>query len=200
MLFEDGIAKELPAGAAVEAARATAKNVIWLFMVGGASHIETFDPKPALTKYADKTIAETPLENVIREPRVNKNIRVFAGSARLGTKILRPQVGFRKRGTCGTEVCDWLPNIGDCVDDMAVVRSLWTTDFSHTAQALAHTGRIIIDGREPCLGSWAHYGLGTINNNLPKFVVMGRAAERFWWRVRLASSKLPGPGTRRRAR
>ncbi|VTR92285.1 protein containing duf1501 : Uncharacterized protein OS=Singulisphaera acidiphila (strain ATCC BAA-1392 / DSM 18658 / VKM B-2454 / MOB10) GN=Sinac_6931 PE=4 SV=1: DUF1501 [Gemmata massiliana] len=174
MLFEDGIAKE-PAAAA----KAPAKNVIWLFMLGGASHIETFDPKPALTKYADKTIAETPFEKVIREPRVTKNFRMFAGSARLATKILRPQVGFQKRGKCGTEVCDWLPHVGGCADDIAVVRSLWTTDFSHTSQMLFHTGRIIIDGREPCLGSWAHYGLGTLNRDLPKFVVMGRPPSDF---------------------
>jgi hypothetical protein len=179
MLFEDGIAKELPTGVATAPTKATAKSVIWLFMVGGASHIETFDPKPALTKYADKTIAETPFESIIREPRVTKNIRMFSGAAKLETKILRPQVGFRKRGRCGTEVSDWLPHIGDCVDDMAVVRSLWTTDFNHSAQGLAHTGRIIIESREPCLGSWAQYGLGTLNRDLPKFIVMGHPPSDF---------------------
>lgn len=179
MLFEDGIARELPAGSKAESIKASAKSVIWLFMVGGASHLETFDPKPILNDYADKTIAETPFEKVIREPRVTKNFRMFAGSARLETKILRPQAGFKKRGQSGTEVCDWLPHIGDCVDDMAVVRSLWTTDFSHAAQTLAHTGRIIIDGRAPSLGSWVHYGLGTLNRDLPKFVVMGRQPSDF---------------------
>ena len=65
------------------------------------------------------------------------------------------------------------------MDDIAVIRSLWTTDFSHTAQQLFHTGRILIDGREPSLGSWAHYGLGTLNRQLPKFVVMGRPPSDF---------------------
>ena len=179
MLFEDGVARDLPANAAIESTKATAKSVIWLFMVGGASHMETFDPKPALSKYADKTIAETPFESVIREPRITKNFRMFAGAARLNTRILRPQVGFRKRGKCGTEVSDWFPNVGNHVDDLAVVRSLWTTDFNHTAQLLAHTGRILIDGREPSLGSWAHYGLGALNRDLPKFIVMGHPPSDF---------------------
>ncbi len=179
MLFEGGAAKEIPAGASAGSIKARAKSVIWLFMVGGASHIETFDPKPVLTKFAGKTIAETPFKNVVQDPKVAKNFRMFAGAARLETKILRPQIGFRKRGQCGTEVCDWLPRIGDCVDDLAVVRSLWTTDFNHTAQSLTHTGRLLIDGREPSLGSWAHYGLGTLNRNLPEFVVMGRPPSDF---------------------
>ncbi|HEY3787635.1 MAG TPA: DUF1501 domain-containing protein [Urbifossiella sp.] len=175
MLFEDGIAR-----ADAPANPGKAKSVIWLFMLGGASHLETFDPKPALHKFADKTIAETPFEDrVLKTPRLEENFRRFAGEARRGTKILRPQVGFKKRGRCGTDVCDWFPHIGDCVEDIAVVRSLWTTDFSHASQMLAHTGRIIIDGKEPCLGSWAHYGLGTLNQNLPKFVVMGRPPSDF---------------------
>ena len=181
MLFEDGIARELPAhdSATAPANPPKAKSVIWLFMIGGASHLETFDPKPALHKYAGKTIAETPYENILEAPQLKKNFRPFAGSARLKTQILRPQVGFQKRGKSGVELCDWLPCLGECVDDIAVIRSLWTTDFSHTAQQLFHTGRIIIDGREPALGSWVHYGLGTLNRNLPKFVVLGRPPSDF---------------------
>ena len=68
-----------------EPTKAPAKSVIWLFMVGGASHIETFDTKPALTKYADKTISETPFEHVVREPRVTKNFRMFAGAKEVAT-------------------------------------------------------------------------------------------------------------------
>src|SRR5437868_1571318 len=81
MLFEDGVARELPPGAGAEPIKAAAKSVIWLFMAGGASHLETFDPKPALTKYAGKTIAETPLKRVIDDPRVTKNFRMFTGAA-----------------------------------------------------------------------------------------------------------------------
>src|SRR5947209_13680777 len=100
MLFEDGIARALPTGTArdLPAFPARAKSVIWLFMLGGASHLETFDPKPALHKYAGKTIGETPHAHILQAPRLSKNFRKFAGSARLETRILRPQVGFRKCG------------------------------------------------------------------------------------------------------
>jgi hypothetical protein len=181
LLFEDGVARGLPADGpgAAPAHPPKAKSVIWLFMVGGASHLETFDPKPALHKYAGKTIAETPYEKVLQAPQLTKNFRPFAGAARLGTLLLRPQVGFRKHGQSGIDVCDWLPHLGACADDLAVIRSLWTTDFSHTAQQLFHTGRILIDGREPSLGSWVHYGLGAMNRNLPAFVVLGRPPSDF---------------------
>ena len=182
MLFEDGIAREIASetpGAAPPLVP-KAKSVIWLFMLGGASHLETFDPKPALERYAGKTISETPFEkSVLQAPQINKTLRKFAGEARLGTRIMPAQVGFRPYGASGIEVCDWLPHVGSCADDIAVVRSLWTTDFSHAAQMLFHTGRIIIDGREPCLGSWIHYGLGTLNRQLPRFVVMGRPPSDF---------------------
>jgi hypothetical protein len=181
MLFEDGVAREIPAEEAVAAPPLPkAKSVIWLFMLGGASHLETFDPKPTLHRYAGKTIAETPFEKtVLAAPQLAKNFRRFAGEARLETKILPPQVGFRPCGASGIEVCDWFPHLGKCVDEIAVVRSLWTTDFNHTSQMLFHTGRMILDGREPCLGSWVHYGLGTLNRELPKFVVIGRPPSDF---------------------
>ena len=176
MLFEDGIAK---AGNSPTPKNARAKSVIWLFMLGGASHMETLDPKPALMRYGGKTISESPYASVIAAPQITKNFRRFAGAAKLDTKIFPPQVSFKKYGQCGTEVCDWLPHLGGCVDDIAVIRSLWTTDFSHSAQMLFHTGRILIDGREPCIGSWVHYGLGTLNRQLPKFVVLGRPPSDF---------------------
>src|SRR5262249_29319944 len=138
VLFEDGIARASEDADAKPAPPAKAKSVIWLFMVGGVSHLETFDPKPALHKYAGKTIAETPYESVLRASHLRKNMRHFVGAAQLETKILAPQVGFRKRGESGIEVSDWLPGLGDCVDDLAVIRSLWTTEFSHTAQQLFH--------------------------------------------------------------
>ncbi len=195
MLFEDGIARGGQQGDAVDAVprMAKAKNVIWLFMLGGASHLETFDPKPALHRYADKTIAETPYEQVLQAPRLTKNFRMFGGAARRTTRILRPQVNFQKRGRCGAEISDWLPELGKCVDDMAIVRSLWTTDFTHASQMLFHTGRIILDGKEPSLGSWAHYGLGTLNRQLPKFVVMGRPPSDFGGGIASHQASYLGP-------
>jgi hypothetical protein len=180
MLLEDGMGRGQSAETRLEPlTRPKARSVIWLFMLGGASHLETFDPKPVLHRYAGKSIGETPFAHILEAPHLTKNFRRFAGSAQLGTKVLPPQVGFRKFGQSGIEVCDWLPQLGSCVDDLAIIRSLWTTDFSHTAQQLFHTGRIIIDGREPSVGSWVHYGLGTLNRNLPQFVVLGRPPSDF---------------------
>ncbi len=152
-----------------------AKSVIWLFMIGGTSHLESFDPKPALNKYAGLTIDESPFnDQVINSQFYRKNVRDFAGTPRkLMNKLYPLQVGYRKRGKCGTEVSDWWPHLSTCVDDISVVRSMWTTDNDHAAQLQFHTGRHIFDGFYPSVGSWVHYGLGTLNRNLPRFIVLG---------------------------
>jgi hypothetical protein len=160
-----------------------AKSVIWLFMNGGVSHMETFDPKPMLTKYAGKTIAETPFKDS-QDPEKLKLARVVVVNDANGQQrnTLYPlQVGFRKRGDCGIEVSDWLPNLGDCIDDIAVIRSMYTTDDNHGAQTQFHSGRHMLDGEFPTLGAWVHYGLGSINENLPQFISMGR---REYWNIR----------------
>jgi hypothetical protein len=152
-----------------------AKNVIWFFMNGGTSHLESFDPKPALNKYAGKTIDESPFgPTILDSPFYRKNVRDFGGKPRaLMAQIYPLQVGFRQRGESGIEVSDWWPHVGNCIDDIAVVRSMWTTDNDHAAQLQFHTGRHIFDGFYPSIGSWVHYGLGSLNDNLPQFVVMG---------------------------
>ncbi len=152
-----------------------AKSVIWLFMAGGVSHLESFDPKPALNKYAGMTLAETPLSDVYEDPFVKENFRPFVdGNTRsFRQKILPLQVGYQKHGQSGTEVSNWWPQVSECIDDIAVVRSMWTTDNDHGAQLQFHTGRHISDGYFPTIGAWVHYGLGTLNENLPQFVVMG---------------------------
>ena len=151
------------------------KNVIWLFMLGGTSHMESFDPKPALNKYAGKTFSESPYgEKILNSPFYRKNVRDFAGVPRkLMPKVYPLQVGYRKHGEAGIEISDWWPHLAECADDLAVVRSMWTTDNDHAAQLQFHTGRHIFDGFHPSIGSWAHYGLGTLNDNLPRFVVLG---------------------------
>ncbi|MFN0165983.1 MAG: DUF1501 domain-containing protein [Bryobacteraceae bacterium] len=150
-----------------------AKSVIWLFMQGGASHLETFDPKPALNKYAGMTIGETPYAHVL-DSKYKKNTVLFTGKERrLLSKIFPLQVDFRKRGKSGIEVSDWWPHVGESIDDIAVVRSMWTTDNNHAAQTQFHTGRHIFEGMFPSIGSWIHYGLGSLNDNLPQFVVLG---------------------------
>jgi hypothetical protein len=151
-----------------------AKSVIWIFMQGGASHVETFDPKPELNKYAGKTIAETPHRDVLESSFTTKNVRQFvAGNRKLLTSIFPMQVGFRKRGASGIEISDWWPHLGEVIDDIALVRSVWTTDNDHAAQLQFHTGRHVFDGIFPSMGAWVHYGLGTLNENLPQFIVLG---------------------------
>src|SRR5438128_6779336 len=109
-----------------------AKSVIWIFMQGGASHVETFDPKPELNKYAGKTIAETPHRDVLESSFTTKNVRQFvAWNRKLMTSIFPMQVGFRKRGASGIEISDWWPHLGEVIDDIALVRSVWTTDNDH---------------------------------------------------------------------
>ncbi len=152
-----------------------AKNVIWLFMIGGASHLETFDPKPALNQFAGKTIDETPHGNVLKSPFL-ENERVVAFDPNNGfirNEIYPTQVEFRPRGQSGIEMSDWFPHLGTCADDMCVIRSMWTEDSNHGAQLQFHTGRHRVDGFFPTIGSWATYGLGSLNDNLPQFVVLG---------------------------
>ncbi|MFT4688397.1 MAG: DUF1501 domain-containing protein [Verrucomicrobiia bacterium] len=152
-----------------------AKSVIWLFMRGGVSHMESFDPKPELTKYAGKTIAATPYGHVQESPRL-KNVRVVVVNDANGqqrNKIYPLQVGYRQQGQSGIEVSDWFPHIGSCIDDIAVLRGMWTTDDNHGAQVQFHSGRHMLDGRFPTIGSWVTYGLGSLNENLPQFVNVG---------------------------
>ncbi|HQR09246.1 MAG TPA: DUF1501 domain-containing protein [Gemmatales bacterium] len=151
-----------------------AKKVIWLFMVGGASHVEGFDPKPMLNKYEGKTIAETPYQDILKSPHLKTNLReLLPGQHKVQPKVYRMQVDHKKWGKSGIEISNWWPHVAAHADKLAVVRSLWTTDNDHGAQLQFHTGRHVLDGPQPTIGSWAHYGLGTLNENLPSFVVLG---------------------------
>ena len=151
-----------------------AKSVIWLFMIGGVSHLESFDPKPMLNKYAGKSIGDTPYGSVLDKKFLDDNVRTAAPDQRKILSQLYPlQIGYKKRGESGIELSDWWPHVGECVDDLAIVRSMWTNDIDHGAQLQFHTGRNKLDGFFPTIGSWIHYGLGTLNENLPQFVVMG---------------------------
>lgn len=154
-----------------------AKAVIWIFLSGGYSHLETFDPKPALNKFAGKSFNDTGLDNPALSPQHKKRFR-SAPSDEVNQRdvyheIYPLQVGYQKRGQCGVEVSDWWPNLSNCVDDLAFVRSMYTTDNDHAAENQFHTGRHRLDEIQPSIGSWIHYGLGTLNENLPQFVVLG---------------------------
>ena len=152
-----------------------AKNVIWLFMIGGTSHVESFDPKPALNRYAGKTIAETPYAAVLKNKLTGNLRELLQDKPELHVRrTLYPlQVGFHKRGESGIAISDWWPHVGSSIDDIAVIRSMWTTDNNHGAQLQFHTGRHMLEGVFPTIGSWVRYGLGSSSDDLPRFVVLG---------------------------
>ena len=156
-----------------------ANSVIWLFMNGGVSHAESFDPKPDMNKYAGKSISETPYADTQDPERLNR--REVAFNVELRQKIYPLQVGFRKHGQCGIELSDWVPHIATCIDDISIVRSMWTTDDNHGAQTQFHSGRHMLDGEFPTLGAWVDYGLGSLNDNLPQFISMGN---REYWNAK----------------
>src|SRR5438552_588923 len=111
-----------------------AKSVIWIFLCGGVSHVESFDPKAELNKYAGKSIEETPYKDVLDPLRVNANI-VGANPAHGNRKVIMPlQSGFKQYGQSGLAVGDWFQHVGQCADDLAVVRSLYTIHNDHRAQ------------------------------------------------------------------
>ncbi|MEC7564767.1 MAG: DUF1501 domain-containing protein [Planctomycetota bacterium] len=179
LLAEEGIVKgsdtHVPDGRAHHPARA--KSVIWVFLSGGYSHLETFDPKPALNKYAGKTYSQTPFPNPVESPLHAKRFRSVA-SQEINVRDVYPtiypmQIGFRHHGQNQIAITDWWPHFSTVVDDICFVRNMWTTDNDHAAENQIHTGRHRLDEVQPSVGAWAHYGLGSINENLPKFVVLG---------------------------
>ena len=173
MLAREGIARAAgPDSGLAAPPAAKAKAVIWIFLCGGVSHVESFDPKPELDRYAGRSIDTTPYKDVLNPSKL-KDL-VSANPQHGGRKVLMGlNTGFRKYGDCGLAVGDWWRNIGSCADDLAVVRSLWTTDNDHGAQLQFHTGRHVREGAHPTIGSWVSYGLGTLNEDLPEYVVLG---------------------------
>ncbi len=137
---------------------AKAKQVIFLFMTGGVSHVDTFDPKPALVRDHGKEIkADHP------------EIKDRPGYERIFLK--RPQWEFAPHGQCGTEVSTLFPHLAERVDDIALMRSMHTSHSNHYNATLGmHTGSFAFS--RPSIGSWVSYGLGSLNRNLPGFVVI----------------------------
>jgi len=138
---------------------AKAKHVIYLFMHGGPSHLDTFDPKPLLQKL-----------NGQRLPPSLQNVRLqFTNAAE--APLLASQRKFQKFGESGIEISDLFPNVARLVDDLAVIRSCHHEAFVHgMALNLMNTGSIRIGF--PSVGSWVVYGLGTESQNLPAYMVM----------------------------
>ncbi len=172
------------------------KSVIWLFMAGGVSHVEGFDPKPELNKYGGKTIKETPYDP-LNSPLIANRVELAKNNAngRIYETLYPMQVGYRQHGQSGIAVSDWWPHVAGCVDDMAFVRSMWTTASDHDAQLQFHTGRNRFDGFFPTIGAWVHYGLGSLNDRLPQFIVMGNKIGDCCGGKAYRGFGLPGPGT-----
>src|SRR3954469_20817302 len=176
MLFRDGVARGEEAWHPPDGKphfKPRAKSVIWIFLCGGVSHVESFDVKPELNKYAGKSIQDTPYKDALDPAKVNKNI-IGANPAHGNRKVIMPlQTGYKAYGESGLVVGDWFKHIGECADDLAIVRSLWTIHNDHGAQPTWQTGRHPRELDHPTIGSWVCYGLGTMNQNLPEYVVLG---------------------------
>ncbi len=133
-----------------------AKSVIFLFMYGGPSHIDTFDEKTAMKGMDGKTV----------------DVKTFGrGGHRTGGRIVEPRWEFEKYGECGKSVSTLFPNVAKHVDDIAFLHSMTADSPIHgSAMLMMNSGKVL--SGSPALGSWVNYGLGSVNENLPGFVVM----------------------------
>jgi len=147
-----------------------AKSVIFCFMDGGPSHLDTFDPKPKVNEYAGKPLPKS-IKRVITPMGVSEN------------PILPTKRKWKRYGDSGLPVSDWYPHVGECADDLCVIRSCWADGLNHVGSVCQMNTGSILAGR-PSLGAWVSYGLGTENRNLPGFVVL------------LDNAKEPPGGTR----
>ncbi|HAA68415.1 MAG: hypothetical protein CMJ70_21685 [Planctomycetaceae bacterium] len=135
---------------------AKAKNVIFLFMYGGPSHVDTFDYKPGMYDLDGKTV----------------KIKTFGrGGRKDGGRVVGPKWKFKQYGECGKWVSDLFPHLGGQVDKIAFVHSMIADSPIHGSAMLMMNSGSVLSGR-PSLGSWVNYGLGTENENLPGYVVM----------------------------
>ncbi len=135
---------------------AKAKRIIFLHMSGGVSHVDSWDHRPKLFADAGKTVP-------VNEFQGRKgDYKMF---------LKRPQWEFKPHGQCGTEVSSLFPHMAECVDDLCVIRSMKSDHTNHYEATLGiHTGSFTF--ARPSIGSWVSYGLGTVNRNLPSFVVI----------------------------
>ncbi len=135
---------------------AKAKSVIFLFMYGGPSHVDTFDYKPKLYPLDGKTI----------------DVKTFGrGGKRNQSRVVGPKWQFKQHGQCGKHVSDLFPHLATCVDDIGFIHSMTADSPIHgSAMLQMNTGKIL--SGSPCLGSWVNYGLGSVSEDLLGFAVM----------------------------
>lgn len=140
---------------------AKAKRVIFIFMQGGQSHVDTFDPKPELTKYDGQPLPPSFSSGDLK-------LQFISASQ---AKLMGSRFPFERRGKSGLEISNLFPKLADYADDMAVIRSVYHDSFIHgPAENLVYTGSILVG--HPSAGSWVLYGLGSETNQLPAFMVM----------------------------
>jgi hypothetical protein len=137
---------------------ARARNVIFLFMDGGPSHIDTFDHKPLVNQYAGH-----PLPKSVK--------RVFTPMAVTENPLLACRRTWKRYGQSGQAVSDWYSHVGECVDDICQIHSCVSDGINHVGSVCMMNTGSVLAGR-PSLGAWVNYGLGTANQNLPGFVVL----------------------------
>ncbi|MFO0014613.1 MAG: DUF1501 domain-containing protein [Planctomycetota bacterium] len=160
LLSQDGFFANANASDAVKLPQphfpAKAKSVIFLFMYGGPSHIDTFDYKPTMKGRDNQTV----------------EVKTFGrGGHKNSGRIVEPRWEFQQYGNCGKWVSDLFPHVATHVDDIAFIHSMTADSPIHgSAMLMMNSGRV--QSGHPCLGSWVNYGLGTVNENLPGFVVM----------------------------
>src|SRR5579872_1184214 len=141
----------------------TAKSVIWLFMEGGPSHIDLFDPKPELERLAGQPMP----------PSFGKVITAMGTAS---NTLMPARRTWKQYGQSGLWVSDWYPNVAQHADSMAMFRSCWADGLNHVGSVCQMNTGSILAGR-PSMGAWVTYGLGTANQNLPTFVILTDAAE-----------------------
>jgi hypothetical protein len=151
-------ALQQPLAPKISHAAPRAKRVIYLFMHGGPSHVDLFDPKPELAKYAGQPLPES-VGPVMTRRKVAAN------------PLLGPIKPFRPRGKSGIEISDFLPHMAEVADELCVLRSCHGDSVNHPQSVYQMNTGSILMGR-PSLGSWVSYGLGTENDSLPAFVVL----------------------------
>ncbi|MFT4547401.1 MAG: hypothetical protein ACI8XO_003600 [Verrucomicrobiales bacterium] len=151
-------ATDNPTAAKIPHAIGRAKNVIFLFMEGGPSHLDLFDPKPLLNQLAGQTLPDS-------------FVRPVTAMGEVGSPLLESKRKWAQHGQSGLWISDWLPNHAKIADELCVIRSCVSDGINHAGGVCQMNTGSVFGGR-PSLGAWVNYGLGTQNHSLPGFVVI----------------------------
>jgi len=151
--------------------------VIWLFMEGGPSHIDLFDPKPELDRLAGQPMPES-------------FGRPITAMGTADNTLMPSKRNWKQYGQAGIWISDWYSEVARHADDLCVIRSCWADGLNHVGSVCQMNTGDILAGR-PAMGAWMNYGLGSANENLPAFVIMMDGAEVFGGPKNWSSGFLP---------